>query len=65
MAVKIGEKRLYLLFWALVRSVFAVWTVVRSSMLKAYPTLSLDVLGNDFKCLSLFGVNGILNQKLL
>lgn len=41
-----------------------VWTVVRSFILKAYPTLSFGVLGNDFKCLSLFGANGVLKRKL-
>lgn len=46
------------------RSIFVVWTVVRSFILKAYPTLSFGVLGNDFKCLSLFGANGVLKRKL-
>lgn len=46
------------------RSIFVVWTVMRSFILKAYPTLSFGVLGNDFKCLFLFGANGILKRKL-
>jgi len=37
---------------------------VRSFVLKAYPAVSLDVLGSDFKLSFLVGVNGILKRKL-